>query len=129
MSLNRIRALPCWQGEITAEPLTGGLSNESWKVTDATGDHVVRFGNDYPFHHVDRVREVMTSRAAHAAGFAPEVEHAEPGIMVSTFLDARTWGATTCEPTQKASPPCCTAFTTPCRPISPARASYSGRST
>ncbi len=29
--------LPCWQGEITAEPLTGGLSNESWMVTDDAG--------------------------------------------------------------------------------------------
>ena len=94
MSLDRIRALPCWKGDITAEPLTGGLSNESYKVTDATGHHVVRFGHDYPFHHVDRAREVMTARAAHAAGFAPKVEHGEPGVMVSAFLDARTWVAT-----------------------------------
>ena len=47
-----------WQGDITAEPLLGGLSNESWKVTDARGSHVVRFGRDFPFHHVDRARVV-----------------------------------------------------------------------
>lgn len=88
-----IRDLPCWQGGITAEPLHGGLSNESWKVTDGAGAHVVRFGTDYPFHHVDRTREVMSARAAHAAGFAPAVEYAAPGVMVSAFLDARTWGA------------------------------------
>lgn len=93
MNLDRLRALPCWQGKISTEPLPGGLSNESWKVTDAAGHHVVRFGHDYPFHHVDRTREVMTARAAHAAGFAPKVEHAEPGVMVSAFLDARTWSA------------------------------------
>ncbi len=92
MSIDKIRALPCWRGEITAEPLTGGLSNESWKVTDDAGAHVVRFGRDYPFHHVLREREVMTARAAHAAGFAPEVTYAAPGVMVSAFLDARTWG-------------------------------------
>ena len=87
----KIRALP-FNGQITAEPLLGGLSNESWKVTDQTGTHVVRFGRDYPFHHVDRTREVMTARAAHAAGFGPRVEHAEPGVTVVEFLNARTWG-------------------------------------
>lgn len=87
----KLRALP-FAGQITAEPLLGGLSNESWKVTDATGAHVVRFGRDYPFHHVDRGREVMVARAAHAAGFGPRVEHAEPGVTVVEFLNARTWG-------------------------------------
>lgn len=92
MSFDRIAALPCWAGEISAVPLTGGLSNESWKVTDGAGAHVVRFGADFPFHHVSRVNEVMAARAAHAAGFAPEVEFAAPGVMVSAFLEARTWG-------------------------------------
>lgn len=93
MGLDRISRLPCWQGEVTAEPLSGGLSNEIWKVTDATGAHVVRFGVDYPFHHVNRARELMTSRAAHAAGFGPEVQYDAPGVMVAAFVPARTWGA------------------------------------
>ena len=42
----------------------GGLSNESWKVMDAAGAHVVRFGEDFPFHHVSRANEVMAARAA-----------------------------------------------------------------
>jgi thiamine kinase-like enzyme len=88
---DKLRTLP-FKGQITAEPLLGGLSNESWKVTDATGSHVVRYGRDYPFHHVDRAREVMTARAAHAAGFGPRVEHAEPGVTVVEYLNARTWG-------------------------------------
>jgi len=87
-----LATLSFWQGPITAEPLLGGLSNESWKVTDARGPHVARLGRDFPFHHVDRAREVMTARAAHAAGFGPAVEHVEPGIMVVEFLTARTWG-------------------------------------
>lgn len=91
MDIERIRALPCWQGRIEAQVLKGGLSNESWKVTDAAGTHVVRFGTDFPFHHVFRDREVMAARAAHAAGFAPAVTWSAPGIMVSRFLDARTW--------------------------------------
>lgn len=88
----RIRALPIWQGPVEIEPLKGGLSNESYIVTGENGKFVVRFGSDYPFHHVLRTRELMTARAAHAAGFAPEVVHAEPGLMVSRFIDGVTYG-------------------------------------
>lgn len=88
----RIRSLPCWKGGVAIEPLRGGISNESWLVTDGAGRHVVRFGKDYPFHHVLREREIMAARAAHAAGFAPELQYAEPGIMVSAFIEAQTYG-------------------------------------
>ena len=92
-SEDRIRALPCWHGRLSIEPLAGGISNESWKVIDSRGKHVVRFGHDYTFHHVERAREVMVARAAHAAGFSPTVEHAGPGVMVSAFLEAKTYDA------------------------------------
>ncbi|MGE0502229.1 MAG: phosphotransferase [Rhizobiaceae bacterium] len=92
-SHDRIRALPIWNGAIDIGPLNGGLSNESWVVTDASGRHVVRFGRDFPFHHVFREREAMAARAAHAAGFAPEVRHAAAGVMVTAFLGAKTFGA------------------------------------
>ena len=90
---NRIRALPCWNGRVEIAPLRGGISNESYLVADANGRHVARLGCDYPFHHVLREREVMTARAAHAAGFGPEVRYAEPGVMVSAYLGARTFEA------------------------------------
>lgn len=92
-SFSRIRALPCWEGEIAIVPLKGGLSNESWRVADAAGDHVVRFGRDFPLHHVSREREVMVARAAHACGFAPAIHFAEPGVMVSRFIGAKTCDA------------------------------------
>ncbi|MFN4154195.1 MAG: phosphotransferase [Paracoccaceae bacterium] len=87
----QITALPCWSGTPSAVPLEGGLSNESWLVTDAAGQHVARFGRDFPFHHVDRAREVATARAAHAAGFGPAVEYAAPGVSVVAFIASRTW--------------------------------------
>lgn len=93
MADERILALPCWRGAVTARPMAGGLSNEIWRVTDAAGDHVLRFGRDYPFHHVFRDREAMVARAAHAAGFAPAVEYSAPGVMVTAYVGARTWGA------------------------------------
>ncbi len=88
----RIASLSLWNGPVGIEPLKGGLSNESFTVTSASEKYVVRFGRDFPFHHVSRERELMTARAAHAAGFAPEVVHAEPGVMVSRFINGATYG-------------------------------------
>ncbi len=88
---DKIHALPCWNGSVTIAPLSGGLSNTNYLVTDTNGKHVVRFGRDYPFHHVSREREVMVARAAHAAGFAPEVEYAVRGVMVSAYVNAHTF--------------------------------------
>lgn len=90
---DRIAALPCWNGPIGIEPLSGGLSNANYLVTDANGHHVVRFGKDYPFHHVFRDREAMTAIAAHRAGFAPAVLFAEPGVLVTQYLGAKTYNA------------------------------------
>lgn len=91
----RIAGLPCWRGAVRAEPLHGGLSNEIWKVTDEAGAHVVRFGVDYPFHHVSRAREQAVTRVAHRAGFAPAVEWTGEGVMVTAFVTSRTWDAAT----------------------------------
>ena len=88
---DRIAGLSLWNGPLDIEPLHGGLSNESYTVSCGEEKYVVRFGTDYPFHHVVREREVMTARAAHAAGFAPEVVHTEPGIMVSRFIEGQTY--------------------------------------
>lgn len=84
-----IAALPIWHGPVALAPLHGGLSNVSFVATDRSGRYVVRLTRDFPFHGVYRDREVGIARAAHAAGFAPEVVHAAPGLMVSRFLEAR----------------------------------------
>jgi thiamine kinase-like enzyme len=89
----RVRVLPCWVGEIEGKPLSGGLSNEIWWVKDQCGQHVVRLGQDYPFHHVFRDREAMVARAAARAGFGPAIEYTAPGVMVTAFVGARTWSA------------------------------------
>lgn len=92
MEMNaRIWVLPIWSGPVDPKPLKGGLSNKSYTVEDAGRKYVVRFGQDYPFHHVFRSREIMTARAAHASGFAPEVVYTGPGVMVSRFVDGKTY--------------------------------------
>jgi len=89
-AIERVRDLPIWQGAIDIEPLSGGLSNESFKVTDGDCAYVVRLGKDFPFHHVFREREAMTAAAAARAGFAPGLVHAEPGILVIDYVEAKT---------------------------------------
>ena len=83
-----VAALPLWDGRPTFEPLPGGISNLSFVATDRSGKYVVRLTRDFPFHNVYRDREVAVARAAHEMGFAPEVVHAEPGLMVSRYIDA-----------------------------------------
>lgn len=86
----RVRDLACWTGAVTLEPLKGGLSNASFIVTDASGKYVARVGEDFPCHHVFRDREARASRAAFEAGLSPEVIHAEAGLMVVRFIEAKT---------------------------------------
>jgi thiamine kinase-like enzyme len=90
----RIAGLSIWQGAPTIAPLVGGLSNASFVVTDMVGKFVARSGTDYPFHHVFRDRELMTARAAHSAGFAPEIIYAEPGLTVSRFIEGKVFDET-----------------------------------
>jgi thiamine kinase-like enzyme len=86
----RVRGLACWTGAVTLQPLKGGLSNASFIVTDASGKYVARVGEDFPCHHVFRDREARASRAAFEAGLSPEVIHAEAGLMVVRFIEAKT---------------------------------------
>lgn len=87
----RVRELSCWRGPVTLEPLKGGLSNASYIVSDSRGKFVARVGEDFPCHHVFRDRELRASLAAFEAGLSPEVIHAEPGLMVVRFIEARTY--------------------------------------
>lgn len=86
----RIAALPCWRGKVTLEPLHGGLSNVAFVVADGRERFVARCGDDIPVHHVFRDRERAASVAAHAAGLAPEVVHAAPGVLVVRYIEGRT---------------------------------------
>jgi thiamine kinase-like enzyme len=87
----KVRALPIWRGGITLQPLKGGVSNASFRVSDASGSYVARVGEDYPFHLVYRDAEWAASRAAFAAGLSPEVIYAQDGVMVARHLAARTY--------------------------------------
>jgi thiamine kinase-like enzyme len=87
----RLQRLALWRGKPHFEILHGGVSNASFKVTDDGGTYVARIGADFPFHQVNRSREAKAARAAFACGLSPETLHAEDGIMVIRYLDARTY--------------------------------------
>ncbi|MEY3307099.1 MAG: hypothetical protein RLZZ413_1137 [Pseudomonadota bacterium] len=91
--LDRLRALPIWQGEVRAVPLGGGITNINFVASDDRGPVVVRIGDDIPVHQILRFNELSASRAAHAAGISPAVLYHEPGALVIEFLHARTLAA------------------------------------
>jgi thiamine kinase-like enzyme len=91
--LARALALPIWQGEPTATPLGGGITNLNVLVRDETRRAVVRIGDDIPVHQIMRFNELAASRAAHAAGVSPGVIHHEPGALVIDFVDGKTMTA------------------------------------
>ena len=86
----RIAALPYWHGPVEISPLSGGMTNSNYLVCCAGARFVVRLGHDLPVHGVMRFNELAAARAAHAVGIAPEVVFAQPGVMVSRFVEGRT---------------------------------------
>ncbi len=86
----RAAALSFWSGPVEPAPLAGGITNTNFTVVDRGQKFVVRIGDDIPVHHVSRKAELAAARAAHAAGIAPEILHAEPGALVMPWIDGRT---------------------------------------
>jgi thiamine kinase-like enzyme len=87
----RIADLPCWQGKVDIEPLSGGMTNLNFKVTDGADQYVVRFGEDDPIHLISRRNEIASSRAAFDIGVSPELVHHEAGILVARFIDGKVF--------------------------------------
>lgn len=85
-----ISRLPIWQGKIQLEPLSGGLTNVNYLVSDTAQKVVVRLGDDIVEHQVMRFNELAASRAAHQAGLSPAVIYSEPGILVLEYITAKT---------------------------------------
>lgn len=86
----RVAALSIWTGPVTPEPITGGITNTNFVVADNGRRCFVRIGEDIPVHGVMRFNELAAARAAHAAGISPAVLHAEPGILVTDFIEGVT---------------------------------------
>ena len=90
---DRIRALPCWRGPISFEPLPGGLTNQNRLVRCLGEGFVVRLGADSAAHSIDRGIEARISAAAARIGLAPELIHAGGGFLVLRHIEGRTLAA------------------------------------
>lgn len=88
---DRIRGLDIWQGNISIEPLSGGMTNRNYLVKDRKRTVAVRLGEDIPFHMISRANELAAGQAAHAAGISPAILHHAPGILVMEYLEAKTY--------------------------------------
>ncbi|WP_415184372.1 phosphotransferase [Phaeovulum sp.] len=88
--IHRIKALPCWNGQVSLTPLTGGITNINYLAEDDQDRYAVRVGEDIPEHHVMRFNELSALQAASAAGVSPAVKYSEPMITVLDFVDGHT---------------------------------------
>jgi thiamine kinase-like enzyme len=86
----RVAGLNCWSTEVFPQPLPGGITNTNFVIQDAAEKYAVRLGDDLPLHGILRCDEVVASRAAHAAGLAPEVVYWEPGVLVMRIIEGNT---------------------------------------
>ena len=88
----RAAQLSCWSGPVEPEPVKGGITNTNFLVRDGGEAFFVRVGEDIPEHGVLRFNELAAARAAEAAGVSPAVVHSAPGIIVTRFIEGRTFG-------------------------------------
>jgi len=89
-ALRQVLDLSCWQGEVSARPVSGGITNANFLVEAGERRYFVRIGEDIPEHGVMRFNERAASRAAAAAGISPAVVHVESGAMVLEYIEGRT---------------------------------------
>ena len=87
---SRIARLDIWGSSVDPRPIDGGITNKNFRVDDRGERFFVRVGADIPVHGVMRFNELTAARAAAAAGVSPEVVHAEPGVLVTRFVEGRT---------------------------------------
>ena len=72
---DQIRELDFWRGNVTLEPISGGITNQNFVVTDQGQKFFVRLGDDIPLHGVMRFNELGASIAAAKVGLSPNVAH------------------------------------------------------
>lgn len=86
----RISNLPCFHGIKEIVPLTSGLTNEIFRVTDGSGCYVARFADDIKILGIDREVELNCLKTAAAVGIAPPILYTADGVIVMEFVDGDT---------------------------------------
>ena len=90
-ALAKAAGLSFWRGPVSPQPLTGGITNLNFVVEDGGRKYFVRTGEDIPIHGVLRFNELAAAKAAAEVGLSPKIVHHEPGVMVTEFVEGKTF--------------------------------------
>lgn len=90
-SQEKIASLSCWNGTPSIQVLSGGITNQNFRVSDNQGQFVVRLGSDIYEHLILRSNEMAASQAAFEIGVSPRVIYSEPGVLVLEFIEGRVY--------------------------------------
>ncbi|MEM7195402.1 MAG: choline kinase family protein [Pseudomonadota bacterium] len=91
--VDRIQHLTCFTNPTRIDPISGGITNQNFSVSDGGKRYFVRLGDDIPIHGVMRFNELNASLAAARSGISPPVVHHEPGVLVLEFIEGQTLSA------------------------------------
>lgn len=86
----RLAGLAVWPGAPRITRISGGRTNENFRVEAGGEVFFARLGVDLPHHGIARANELRCARLAADAGVAPAVVHAADGVMVTAFVPGRT---------------------------------------
>ena len=93
-----LSAIPGWENrDAVITPLSGGLSNRSFRVEHGGEAFVLRLDAEHTKRlGLDRQRELAVLRSAERAGVGPSVEYAAPdaGLLLTRYVEGPTWAAT-----------------------------------
>lgn len=92
-NLEKISSLSCWNGRPAIEKLSGGITNQNFKVSDDQGEYVVRLGSDIYEHLILRSNEMAASQAAFEIGLSPRIVYSEPGVLVLEFIEGKVYSS------------------------------------
>lgn len=92
-AVEQVLRLTLWRGSVAPQAIKGGITNTNFLVEDGGRRFFVRVGADIPVHGVLRFNELAAARAAEAAGVSPRIVYAEPGVLVTEFVEGRTFTA------------------------------------
>ena len=88
--LEILLGLPLWQGSISWEPLTGGITNRNYLIRHTGESCVARVGQELPALGVDRRNERLCHGEAERLGVAPPIHFARDGILITRYVPGRT---------------------------------------
>ena len=89
-SYELISSIEFWKNKINILPITGGITNKNFLVTDGSEKFFVRIGDDIPEHLVFRSNEVQSSTAAAKIGICPKLLFYNKSIQIFSYVDGKT---------------------------------------